>query len=1315
MKLRRILSGVLAATVAISSVAMSSFTSFAADSPSDVVLPDSNSATITDFVGDTTSTEGDVSNAGKDIIMLDASSTATECLWTGSYDRASGLTTTDITGMTVKKAGGYMTFSGVDLSGMEDPYVEVAFDPNGSDDSLYVATSAWTSIIGSSTDALTKASLAGFKSTTSFIVTTNNQSGSFGKITSVRFYDAAAVPQKTVVATYDISYSVWNGNEQVVVPGNQVTATVYSDNSMVISGKGATKDFFSAEKMPWVSYLPEITSVTVEEGITRLGQCLFTGMTNLKEVSLPDSLTEIWKYCFEDCTSLTEVVIPKNVVQMTGNTFEDCTSLKKVTVLGPLTKDVGSFWFDGCTALEEVSFASGLKKIPDYSFQVCKNLKSVTIPDTVTSIGQEAFYNCSSLKSITLPNGLESIGTYAFNRSGLTSVTIPENVTTLSNGTFGYCKDLASVTISSRKLTGIPDSSFSYCTSLKEVNFPDSVTGMVIGKYAFMGCTALESAALPNGVTSIGDAAFHGCTSLKSVTIPDSVTSIGSTAFINDAALETCEISSSSKLTSIGDHAFTATGIKSIRIPAEVSNIDSYAFAMCPALESVTFEGNKLKTIEDYVFRECKALKSIEIPEGVTTIMTQAFNYCENMTSVKLPSTLKTIGDYAFLNELRLSTIEIPESVTTLGEGAFDCCGLQGDITIPASITKIPKYAFKYCAFPSLNIHVAGAITEVGEEAFAECAGKIYVNDKNTYNLIKATDYGTAELIYTGAPDTTALDAAIAEAEAIDTDIYTADSVKALTDAVAAGNAAKESVDATQDDIDTAAKNIKDAIKALVVGDVDEVKASLEALTQKIEKLLTVKSESDYTAESWTALDDALKAAKTALESDESLSYKEYKTLCENLSGAYTGLKAVSKSESEYVGTINGGYEVTYNQETDSYKIVVSDDVDMKSVVGTTYVKVTCTPNKQIQYEIPYGKLHIWNFLDGDQGYTGLKGSEDNVFTYNLSIPDETTAFSLTGGTGWTKDKEVFYVKNVKFYNANDELLYTYSVDSIGEGDVRNLKTAIEKAESLDKSKYTEETVALLELVLEDAKAILSDKSATKDDYRVRTSELEAAINALVSSIDYTALDKAIADAEAIDTTLYTDESVRTLTDAVTAAKAIKENADATQADVDAAVKAINDAIAALETKPVTGTVSGKIVVSDGNAETEMTVTATAADGTETSVTATSMGTYTIENLPVGDYTLTISGGKYVERTYEITVTEGSVDKEVNLNPLGDINGDGKVTTADVGMANSHAKGVKTLEGYEFDCANVKNTDAEVTTADVGMINSHAKGVKTLW
>ncbi|MCD7773186.1 MAG: carboxypeptidase regulatory-like domain-containing protein [Ruminococcus sp.] len=144
--------------------------------------------------------------------------------------------------------------------------------------------------------------------------------------------------------------------------------------------------------------------------------------------------------------------------------------------------------------------------------------------------------------------------------------------------------------------------------------------------------------------------------------------------------------------------------------------------------------------------------------------------------------------------------------------------------------------------------------------------------------------------------------------------------------------------------------------------------------------------------------------------------------------------------------------------------------------------------------------------------------------------------------------------------------------------------------------------------------------------------------------------------------------------------------------------------------KDITGTIN----VSDADATTDMTVTAIAEDGTETSVTATSMGEYTIEKLAPGTYTLVASGGKYVPCEYSIEVDTEDITQDVSLNPYGDVNGDGNVTTADVGLANSHAKGVNLLEDYEFDCADV-NIDGSVTTADVGKINSHAKGVALLW
>ncbi len=66
---------------------------------------------------------------------------------------------------------------------------------------------------------------------------------------------------------------------------------------------------------------------------------------------------------------------------------------------------------------------------------------------------------------------------------------------------------------------------------------------------------------------------------------------------------------------------------------------------------------------------------------------------------------------------------------------------------------------------------------------------------------------------------------------------------------------------------------------------------------------------------------------------------------------------------------------------------------------------------------------------------------------------------------------------------------------------------------------------------------------------------------------DTTALETAISDAESIETEKYTDESASAFTEALESAKAVLKNLDATQDEVDSAVKAINDAKNALEEK----------------------------------------------------------------------------------------------------------------------------------------------------
>ena len=203
-------------------------------------------------------------------------------------------------------------------------------------------------------------------------------------------------------------------------------------------------------------------------------------------------------------------------------------------------------------------------------------------------------------------------------------------------------------------------------------------------------------------------------------------------------------------------------------------------------------------------------------------------------------------------------------------------------------------------------------------------------------------------------------------------------------------------------------------------------------------------------------------------------------------------------------------------------------------------------------------------------------------------------------------------------------------------------------------------------------------------------------------------LDAAIAKAGAVDAAAYTAESYAELTKAVDAAKALTDKA--TVAEITAAKDAIEAAIKALVPieVPVLGAIEGTIKTP--GADAEVTVTVATADGETVAEVTAANGEYSISDLEDGEYIVTFAADGYAARSYTAAVAGGSVTLEAEIHLYGDVNGDGEITTADVGMANSHAREVSALEGYDFDVAEVTG-DGEVTTADVGVINATAQKI----
>ncbi|MBO7140134.1 MAG: leucine-rich repeat protein, partial [Prevotella sp.] len=175
-----------------------------------------------------------------------------------------------------------------------------------------------------------------------------------------------------------------------------------------------------------------LTSVTIPNSVTSIGNYAFQNCSGLTSVTIPNSVTSIGRYAFEYCRSLTSVIIPNNVTIIEKGTFSSCSGLTSVTIPYGVTSIGGT----------------QNNTTNDGAFYGCTSLTSVTIPNSVTSIGSCAFYGCSGLTSVTIPNSVTSIEGSTFEGcSGLTSVTIPNSVTSIEGSTFEGCSSLTFVTI----------------------------------------------------------------------------------------------------------------------------------------------------------------------------------------------------------------------------------------------------------------------------------------------------------------------------------------------------------------------------------------------------------------------------------------------------------------------------------------------------------------------------------------------------------------------------------------------------------------------------------------------------------------------------------------------------------------------------------------------------------------------------------------------------------------------------------------------------------------------------------------------------
>ncbi len=178
------------------------------------------------------------------------------------------------------------------------------------------------------------------------------------------------------------------------------------------------------------------------------------------------------------------------------------------------------------------------------------------------------------------------------------------------------------------------------------------------------------------------------------------------------------------------------------------------------------------------------------------------------------------------------------------------------------------------------------------------------------------------------------------------------------------------------------------------------------------------------------------------------------------------------------------------------------------------------------------------------------------------------------------------------FYDA----LFDYLPDDVaevgGEANFDGVDRVLAAAAAVDRTLYTEDSLAKLEEAVENANALNRQELTYEDQATIAT--LVTAVQAALDGLkliplpaDFNNLDEILQEVEGVDRTLYTEDSLAKLDDAVTSANALDRDAltSEDQAAIDALVAEIRTAIDQLEEIP------DDVLLGDMNEDGSLSVT----------------------------------------------------------------------------------------------------------------------------
>lgn len=556
----------------------------------------------------------------------------------------------------------------------------------------------------------------------------------------------------------------WSGNAEVIFSGlawdigvtkGAMTATLYSDGRLAITGSGLMKNWASASAVDWYSKRNTITKVTFDGDIQSIGAYAFSGCESLSDCVLPDSVSSIGQYAFFDCKGITFFRVPDKVTTINTYTFANCTSLYWVDC-GLGVQSIEPFAFAGCPTARYIAINGSATEVKGNAFQGDKNATLLIvgkqqmtdftdytgINDAATgSVDTKVFRICylkdieqgRLLKRYAANNttaAIGSTGSYA-NTSDLYAYSFDSN----NDGKADYLHVAGASAMETTwaDKTQVPWNEIR--ETLTKVCVEDDVTS--VGPYAFEDCTALTFARIGKGAATFSTHAFYNCSSLKEFLCNVRSFSTGSltadsNVFVNAGASDGFSVVFEDDATRIPGYLFyNCKNLTNLTLGKGISSINSFAFAGCTGMKTLYIKSTKIDSTDPKIFTDAGKDSggfTVELAANVTKLPDNLFYSTDGnpyVTSVfaDAGSKLESIGSSAFFDCNRLESAYFANCtmLTYIHNAAFKGCTrlVSAAFSNCIKLQKINSEAFANCMnLADFTISNDEAITNIGDKAF---------------------------------------------------------------------------------------------------------------------------------------------------------------------------------------------------------------------------------------------------------------------------------------------------------------------------------------------------------------------------------------------------------------------------------------------------------------------------------------------------------------------------------------------------------------------------------------------------------------------